>query len=135
MIQLCAYCFLALVLLPGFGASGIAAPNSSPIFIDLDGDGLDDSLIDFRDGFFLEDAPEAGTGPGGGIGSKVFDAFADLEVADVDLPQTKRNRFISRSFSARSCSSCRGDYDAEFSGGVGASSGGGGKTCVGGVCY
>ncbi|MBD3257597.1 hypothetical protein GF377_04125 [candidate division GN15 bacterium] len=102
------------------------------LFVDMDGDGIDDKLIDFKDGYFLEDGPATTEL----TGSQVVNPFAELQdTAPVDLPQTNEDAFAARRFNARFLCQNRRDFDADFGDATSGGGSSGGKTCVGGVCF
>jgi hypothetical protein len=126
----------ALLLLVSLLPSSLAEAGSTreTVFTDLDGDGLDDNLLDIKDGYFRKDA-DTTAGPGvAGIGGEVIDAFSNLDLPPVDLPQTNNDEFVAKKFGARSISTCRGDFDSDFGGSSGSGSSSG-KVCIGGVCF
>jgi hypothetical protein len=123
---------LSLTLVSGSPTGAECAHET--IFTDLDGDGLNDNLLDIQDGYFLETCDTTGQPNAAGIGGEVFDAFSNLDLPPVDLPQTNNEEFVAKKFGARSASTCRGDFDSDFGGSSGSGSSSG-KVCVGGVCF
>jgi len=100
-----------------------------PVYVDLDGDGLDDNRIDFRDGFLIEE--EDAESSGSSMGGQSVDFFSSVAAeVEIELPLTNKDRFYERKFSTRGISSNRG----EFGGSAGESSSAG-KTCIGGICF
>ncbi len=123
---------VACLLLVGNAGVQAADLADTKCYVDLDGDGLDDNAIDFRDGFLLDDEESETTDSG----AQVVNPFAQLAADNpVDLPQTHKERFVGHRFSARALSSYRSDFESDFGGGGAGGSSSGGKTCVGGVCF
>ncbi len=124
------------LLLPVFLSGSLAGAECKheTIFTDLDGDGLNDNLLDIQDGFFLETCDTTSRPNAAGIGGEVIDAFSNLGLPPVDLPQTNNEEFVAKKFGARSASTCRGDFDSDFGGASGSGSSSG-KVCIGGVCF
>ena len=121
--------FLILSASPILAIESPATEESGDCFVDLDGDGLDDNRIDFRNGFYLDDsAPTV-------LSTEVVNPFADMAVeAAEELLQTPKEEFTSRRFNARAICQSRRDFDGDFGSSESGSSSSG-SHCVGGVCF
>jgi len=129
-IKLFSVITILLLLIVGFSFSEDKT-NSGPVFVDLDGDGLNDNDLDIENGFFLDDTPSV-------LCERTVNPFAAIEEAEpVVLPQSNFERFSQIRFDIRDICVNRYDFDAGFGGSSGASGGGSssGSHCVGGICY
>ncbi|MBU0984613.1 MAG: hypothetical protein KKA42_12120 [candidate division Zixibacteria bacterium] len=116
------------------------SPKTEPyIFVDLDGDGIDDNMLDTDDDGIpdaLRDDKNETPAAAPVMKAATVNPFAGLQQADpVVFPKPNSERFVLRRLWARSLSQYRCDFDSEFSSGTGASSSGAsGGGCAGGVC-
>jgi hypothetical protein len=100
-------------------------------YVDLDGDGFDDNVKDV-DSDGIPDHCEAGyVAPATDM--PTGDIFAGLgESTPAPVASSSVEIFALRNFNTRGIASCRFDFEADFSAGLGVAVGG---RCVGGVCY
>ena len=137
----------AIVCLLLFSLSPVFAPvvcaddkphSDKPAFVDLDGDGFNDSADD-ADGDGIPDEFEHKAAPKIIAVSEVGASFfAELNAeATIEQYLSAGQRFALRKDAARDITSCRSDLAAAFddSGGFGSNVTSGGGHCVGGVCF
>lgn len=118
-----------------FTAGIINAGDLQEIFIDRNGDGINDNIVDIDNNGIPDNFQKKVKAV---IPATTFSVDSFLSESDSKSNKTikleKIEIFTLRSFVCRSLSSCRADFESDFSGslGGGTSSSSG---CVGGICF
>ncbi len=133
------YAFCALLLL-GHSSSPILAGNdiqvSRVVFVDYDGDGIDDLAADDNDNGIPDYIETKNHEPIVEVESVLGDAFAGSAPVNEDMYLNNAEAFGARDFSTRGLSSRRIglNSDEQFGAGNGLSVGSAGGGCQGGAC-
>ncbi len=103
-------------------------------FIDFDGDGFSDNIIDFDNNSIPDEFQSKVKELKSHTRTFTFSPTALFSDKSKDVKLTVSQKFSLHQFKARQLAKCRSNFDSDFNSGLsaGASSGGG---CVGGVCF
>ncbi|MCB2229109.1 hypothetical protein KQH82_00195 [bacterium] len=131
-------CLILFSLSPIMSAQLHAAQHATPAFVDLDGDGFDDTADD-TDSDGIPDAVETAPRPKIiAVAEPGAAFFSELTAeAAIEAHLSVAQQFKLRENAVRDITSCRSDLVRTFddSGEPGANLTGGGGNCVGGICF
>jgi len=140
LLPLCFTLFSAAFLIStGMNSQAEENKTDKTVFVDLDGDGFNDSTTDFenvgKSSKFTRannNAEDQSNQSGGGLIS--FNAKTDSKS---DRVISKSEKFDRMKFSVRGLDQSRGESDSNFGGnpGNGIGSGKMNNACIGGICY
>jgi hypothetical protein len=131
---------LAVMLLLLLSSTSIHAASSSNRFVDLDGDGFNDNLVDSDNNNIpdvFESAAKVATSSilssVSNVSSGLFSESSSESSVSTSF-ESRADHFSSRLSGCLGLDKCRNNFESDFSGGIGFSLGSGGG-CVGGVCF
>ncbi len=103
-------------------------------FIDLDGDGINDQMID-SDNNGIPDLIQNKVAKSDNLPMVTGMSIALPDFGPAIMLMSSADRFRVRDFGSRAISACRSDFDMFFGGGNGLGTGAtGGSACAGGIC-
>ena len=121
--------FLLLLIFP----AGLYA--ASPQYVDFDGDGFDDNIIDL-DNNGIPDQFQKKVKSVHSSGNYTFSpgSFGQSKENNPALELTKSQNFSLYKFRCRTISGTRSDFESDFNSGININSSSG-SSCAGGVCF
>jgi hypothetical protein len=126
-------------VLAGDAADDQAAPPTNSRFVDLDGDGLNDNILDQNHDGIPDFGKKEASQRHFTVRGVTTDIFKGLETneAPTKLYLSNSDRFRSLKFCTRSLAQCRGGFTSgdEFGPGNGIGQGALSGNCAGGVCH
>lgn len=131
---------LAVLLLFLLSSTNVCAASSSSRFVDLDGDGFNDNLVD-SDNNNIPDVFESAVDVASksilssvsNVSSGLFSESSSESSVSTSF-ESRADHFGSRLSGCLGLDKCRNNFESDFASGIGFSVGSGGG-CVGGVCF